>query len=176
MLGFLLTRLPTGAGPVQPLTGSISITSGALSPAAPNAAPTAPDPRSPALRATFDDVPSSSSSPAGIDSSASTRHSLHLLLIRWCGQMLAPPHSLHWLLWRWCWQMLAPPHSLHRLLWRWCWQMLAPPHSLHRLLWRWCGHRPPLLVAPSAVAPTVAPDPLRRAYFAALPPMFVSSN
>ena len=86
---------------------------------------------------------------------------------------LAPPHSLHLLLSRWCWHRLAPPHSLHRLLWRWCWQMPAPPHSLHRLLWRWCGHRPPLRVAPSAVAPAVAPDPLRRAYFAALPPMCV---
>ena len=136
MLGFLLTRLPTGAGPVQPLTGSISITSGALSPAAPNAAPTAPDPRSPALRATFDDVPSSSSSPAGIDSSASSWHSLHLLL------------------WRWCWQMLAPPHSLHVLLMRWCWQMLAPPHSLHWLLMRWCGQtlRGFLRAAPPAVS------------------------
>jgi hypothetical protein len=86
----------------------------------------------------------------------------------------SPPRTpLHLLLSRWCWHRLAPPHSLHRLFWRWCWQMPAPPHSLHRLLWRWCGHRPPLRVAPSAVAPAVAPDPLRRAYFAALPPMCV---
>ncbi len=35
----------------------------------------------------------SSSRPAGIDSSASARHSLHVLLRRWCLQMLAPPHS-----------------------------------------------------------------------------------
>ena len=82
--------------------------------------------------------PASSSRPAGIDVSASSRHSLHLSLLRWCWQMLTPPHSLHWLLWRWCWQMLAPPHSLHLLLMRWCWQMLAPPHSLHLLLMRWC--------------------------------------
>jgi len=40
---------------------------------------------------------------------------------------------LHVLLMRWCWQMLAPPHSLHVLLWRWCGQTLrgflcaAPP-------------------------------------------------
>jgi len=47
--------------------------------------------------------------------------------------MPAPPHSLHVLLVRWCWQMLATPHSLHLLLSRWCWQMLAPPHSLHLL-------------------------------------------
>jgi hypothetical protein len=30
--------------------------------------------------------------------------------------MLAPPHSLHLLLMRWCWQMLASQHSLHVLL------------------------------------------------------------
>jgi hypothetical protein len=35
---------------------------------------------------------------------------------------------VHLLLMRWCWQMLAPPHSLHLLLMRWCCQMLAPPH------------------------------------------------
>jgi hypothetical protein len=35
----------------------------------------------------------SSSRPAGIDVSASSRHSLHVLLMRWCWQMLAPPHS-----------------------------------------------------------------------------------
>ena len=117
-------------------------------------------------------------------------HSLHVLLWRWCGQMLAPallacassalvlaeacpPHSLHALLRRWCWQMLAPPHSLHWLLLRWCSQMPAPPHSLHMLLTRWCGHRPPLRVAPSAVAPAVAPDPLRRARVAILLPVCV---
>ena len=131
----------------------------------------------------------SSSSPAGIDSSASwqhslhwllmrwcwqmpaTPHSLHRLLMRWCWQMPAPPHSLHVLLMRWCWQMPAPPHSLQSLLRRWCWQMLAPPHSLHVLLWRWCGQRPPLRVAPSAVAPAAAP--MRRARLAALPPVCV---
>jgi len=52
--------------------------------------------------------PASSSRPAGIDVSASSRQSLHLLLRRWCWQMLAPPHPLYLLLWRWCWQMLAP--------------------------------------------------------------------
>ena len=100
-------------------------------------------------------------------------HSLHSLFRRWCWQMLGPPHSLHVLLRRWCWQMLAPPHSLHSLLRRWCWQMPAPPHSLHVLLLCWCGHRSPLRVAPSAVAPAVAPDRLRRARFAALPPVCV---
>ncbi len=36
-------------------------------------------------------------------------HSLHLLLLCWCGQMLAPPYSLHWLLSRWCGQMPLTP-------------------------------------------------------------------
>jgi hypothetical protein len=53
--------------------------------------------------------------------------------------LAAPPHSLHWLLMRWCGHMPAPPHSLHVLLRHWCSQMLAPPHSLHWLLWRLCG-------------------------------------
>ena len=101
---------------------------------------------------------------------------------RFCGgpcTMPSPPpvvctrQSLRVLLSRWCWQMLAPPHSLHSLLRRWCWQMPAPPHSLHVLLLRWCGQRPPLRVAFSAVAPAVAPDPLRRARFAELPPVCV---
>ena len=34
--------------------------------------------------------PASSSRPAGIDVSASSRHSLHLILRRWCGQMPTP--------------------------------------------------------------------------------------
>ena len=79
-----------------------------------------------------------SSKPAGIDMSASTLHSLHRLLTRWCGQMLAPPHSLHVLPRRWCGQMLVPAHSLDRLRWCWCGQMLAPPHSLHEILMRRC--------------------------------------
>ena len=70
--------------------------------------------------------PASSSRPAGIDVSASSRQSLHLLLSRWCWQMLAPPHSMHLLLSLWCGQMLAPPHSLHLLLSLWCWQMQVP--------------------------------------------------
>ncbi len=64
------------------------------------------------------------STPAGIDCSASARHSLCWILWCWCGQMLPPPHSLHLILivtlMRWCWQMLAPPHSLHWLLMHWC--------------------------------------------------------
>ena len=28
-------------------------------------------------------------------------------------QMLALPHSVHLLLMRWCWHVLAPPHSLY---------------------------------------------------------------
>jgi len=79
---------------------------------------------------------------ASIDSSASNRHILHRLLMRWCWQRPAPPHSLHVLLMRWCWQMLAPPHSLHSFLLRWCSHRPAPPHSLHRLLRRWCWQRP----------------------------------
>ena len=67
-----------------------------------------------------------------------SKQCLHLLLCRWCSQMLAPPHSLHLLLCRWCWQMLTPSHSLHWLLERWCWQMLAPPHTLHLFLMRRC--------------------------------------
>jgi hypothetical protein len=39
--------------------------------------------------------PARTSRPAGIEMSASSRHSLHWLLRRWCGQMLASPHSLH---------------------------------------------------------------------------------
>ena len=39
-------------------------------------------------------VPQSSSRPSGMDSSLSAMHVLHLLLIRLCWQMLAPPHSL----------------------------------------------------------------------------------
>ena len=100
-------------------------------------------------------------------------HSLHRLLMRWCWQMLAPPHSLHLLLSRWCWQMLAPPHSLQVLLTRWCWQMLAPPHSLHLFLWRWCWQITLLRVAPSAVAPAAAPDPLGQTRLAALPDVSV---
>ena len=70
-------------------------------------------------------------------------HSLHLLLIRRCWQMLPPPHSLHLLL---CWKMralLAPAPS------RLCWQMLAPPHSLHWLLDRFSHIVPafPLMLA-----------------------------
>jgi hypothetical protein len=76
---------------------------------------------------------------------------------------------LHELLRRWCWQMLVPPHSLQSLLRRWCWQMLVPPHSLQSLLRRWCWQMPLLRVAPSAVAPAAAPDPLGRTRFAALP-------
>ena len=57
-------------------------------------------------------------SPAEIALSASSWHSLHLLLMRWRRQMLDPPHSLQWLLWRWCGQMLAPPQSLQVLLMR----------------------------------------------------------
>jgi len=37
----------------------------------------------------------SSSSPSDINASASARHSLHWLLTRWWGQMLAQPHFLH---------------------------------------------------------------------------------
>ena len=77
-------------------------------------------------RSTHTPAVSSSSRPSGIDLSTSSRNALHLLLMRWCWQRLAPPHSLHVLLRRWCWQMLAPPHSLHRLLMRWWWQKLAP--------------------------------------------------
>jgi len=40
--------------------------------------------------------------------------------------MPTTPHSLHVLIRRWCWQMLVPPHSLHSLLWK----ILAPPQSL----------------------------------------------
>ena len=47
---------------------------------------------------------SSPSSPADIALSASSRHSLQVLLMRWCGQMLAPPHSLQW-------QRIALEHS-----------------------------------------------------------------
>ena len=47
----------------------------------------------------------SSSSPSGIDSSASTRHALHLLLLRWCSHRPPPPQSLHLLLSRLCGQM-----------------------------------------------------------------------
>jgi hypothetical protein len=41
---------------IELMRSPVSIKSGPLSPAAPNAAHTAPDPRSPALRATFDDM------------------------------------------------------------------------------------------------------------------------
>ena len=70
-----------------------------------------------------------------------SRQSLHLLLTRWCSQMLPPPQSLHLLLCRWCSQMLLPPQSLHVLLTRWCSQMPLPPQSLHVLLCRWCSQR-----------------------------------
>ena len=47
---------------------------------------------------------------ASINSSASSRHSLHVLLRHWCWQRCAPPHSLQWLLRRWCGQKIAPAH------------------------------------------------------------------
>jgi hypothetical protein len=97
---------------------------------------------------------------------AAPPHSLHLLLRRWCGQMLAPPHSLQLLLSRWCWQMPAPPHSLHLTLRRWCGQRPAPPHCLHSLLLRWCGQtlRGFFCAAPS----TASASPRRRRLPAAL--------
>ena len=97
-----------------------------------------------------------------MDSSASSRHCLHVLLRRWCGQMPAPPHSLHWLLMRWCGQMLAPPHSLHWLLMRWCGQMPAPPHSLHLLLSRSCGQRLRAFLREAPPSPAASASPHRR--------------
>ena len=91
-----------------------------------------------------------------MDSSLSALHVLHLLRIRLCWQMLAPPHSLHVLLLRACWQMLAPPHSLHPLLLRACQQMLDPAHSLHRLLCRLCWQ----MLAPSPIVLTLLRLPL----------------
>ena len=83
----------------------------------------------------------------GVNSCLSPRRSAQMSRMYTCGLFRArarthsAPHSLHLLLSRWCWQMLAPPHSVHLLLRRWCGQMLAPPHSLHLLLRRWCGQR-----------------------------------
>ena len=94
-------------------------------------------------------------------------HSLHVLLMRWCWQMLAPPHSLHLFLSRWCGQRLAPPHSLHWPLGRWCWQMLDPPHSLHLLLWRLCGQT--LRGFFCAAPPTDSASPSHRRMPAPLP-------
>jgi len=50
--------------------------------------------------------------PGGRDSSAPAalaRQSLHLLLMRWCSQMLDPLRSLHLLRRLWCSQMLDSP-------------------------------------------------------------------
>jgi len=59
-----------------------------------------------------------------------SRQSLHLLLCRWCSQMLLPPQSLHLLLCRWCSQRPLPPQSLHLLLCRWCSQKFWPLRRL----------------------------------------------
>ena len=83
-----------------------------------------------------------------------------------------PPHSLHVLLRRWCWQMLAPPHSLHWFLIRWCGQIPAPPHSLQSLLRRWCWHSLPRSVfclSPPSVPSAAAPGPPSRDRLAARP-------
>ena len=79
--------------------------------------------------------------------------------------MLPPPHSLHVLILRRCWQMLDPPHSLHWLLSRLCSHCPGfPPRA--RL--------PPALLPPSS--PSVAarllllPSPLCCPSFAFLPP------
>ena len=58
-------------------------------------------------RCFFADPPPCSASTTGVGRLPPTLHSLHVLIRRWCGQMLAPPHSLHWLLMRWCGQMLG---------------------------------------------------------------------
>jgi len=75
-----------------------------------------------------------------------TRHSLHVLLRRWCWQMLATltpcigssgagagrcsrPRSPCIGSFRAGAADARPPHSLHSLLWRWCGQMLAGPLS-----------------------------------------------
>ena len=71
--------------------------------------------------------------------------------------MLGPPQSLHLLLMRWCSQMLDPPQSLHLLLRRWCSLMADPPQSLHLLLSRLCSQSlrfcaPPCAEPPASVA------------------------
>jgi len=55
---------------------------------------------------------------------------------------IAPPKSLHLLLWRWCSQMLVPPRSSQLLIWRLCSQMLVPPQSLRSLLTRLWANAP----------------------------------
>ena len=64
------------------------------------------------MRAGHHERPGRSPRPSGIDSSASSRHALHLLLSRWCSHR-PPPHSLQRLLLRLCSQMLDPAHSRH---------------------------------------------------------------
>ena len=71
-------------------------------------------------RCFFAAPPPSSDSTPGTGRLPATPHSLHLLLMRWCEQILAPPQSLHWLLLRWWGQILEPPHSLHWALRRLC--------------------------------------------------------
>jgi hypothetical protein len=114
MLGFLLTRPPTVAGPVQPLTGSVSITSVALSPAAPVAALTAPDPRSPALPATTPRTPCIRSSSAGAGKCSPPRTPCIRSSVDGAGRSL-PPKTLHLLLMRWCGQWCGAPAACQYL-------------------------------------------------------------
>ena len=81
--------------------------------------------------------------PGCMDSSLSALHFLHWLLIRLRAQeMPTPPHSLHLLLCRFCSQILVPPHSWHALLLRLCSQALAPLHSLLHCRIRLCSCMP----------------------------------
>jgi hypothetical protein len=65
-------------------------------------------------------------------------HSLQLLLMRWCWQMLRPGSLYSIIEYEYrisssCSSSLAPPQFLHLLLMRLCSQMPAPPQSLHWL-------------------------------------------